>query len=246
MLSDYIKLGDRIELCSVLNRVKKPMSPEERSGKVYYSSVYEFRSEDELEVDMPQDHGKLVPLRRHSRYDIWVYNEKGIFQGIGEIEEYTKNEYGRYLMVLYLSEGLKKLQRREYYRFSCLLNMSYRLLTKEEQDKYDSGIIEFIETDITLEDGTIVDISGGGARCVTDAQYNPDDLLQFEFELPIDPNRPKKYSLVGRVVSSRPIEGKDGAFETRIQFMTIGNKDREGIVKYIFDEQLKVRGKENK
>ncbi len=242
MLSDYIKPGDRVELSSAEFKSKQA-APDKRSGRIYYSKVFDIRSDDEIEIVIPMEGGRLTPLTRNSRYDIWIYDAKGLYHGTAIASEYLKKKDSVAVLLLELTNGLKKLQRREYYRFSCLLGMKCRKLTAEEEEQFSEGIIELLDTDMTLEDGIIVDISGGGARCLLSGEYNTSDLIQFEFKLPIDPTDPKEYSLIGRVVTSNPAEGRKDKNEVRIEFLNIRSRDREGIVKYIFEEERRLRGK---
>jgi c-di-GMP-binding flagellar brake protein YcgR len=121
--------------------------------------------------------------------------------------------------------------------------MKCRKLSTEEEKTLEDRPVEFLNTDFTLEDGLIVDISGGGARFLSDIPYEKHDQILFRFTLDID-KRPREYSLIGKVIKSDILEGEDQTrYEIRVQFVHINGKDRESIIRYIFEEQRKIRKK---
>ncbi|MBR2530991.1 MAG: hypothetical protein IKE35_08230, partial [Lachnospiraceae bacterium] len=69
-----------------------------------------------------------------------------------------------------LETDLQKYQRREYYRLNTVLDMKSKAIDENEKS---AGIaqLQFIDTDLTFDNGTMVDISGGGARFISKVQY---------------------------------------------------------------------------
>jgi c-di-GMP-binding flagellar brake protein YcgR len=103
--------------------------------------------------------------------------------------------------------------------------------------------VQFIDTDLTFDNGTMVDISGGGARFISQVRYQEGVLIRFVFSLFVN-GRVTEYKLVGKVLKSTPIENKEDSYENRIQFVNMVNDDRESIIKYIFEEERKLRHRE--
>ena len=102
--------------------------------------------------------------------------------------------------------------------------------------------VSIINTDLILEDGVIVDISGGGAKFISDKRFEKDTKILFMFDLNMN-GKPTEYSVIGRIILSEPLEGRDGEYRNHIQFINIKDKDREGIIRYIFEEERKIRRK---
>ena len=76
---------------------------------------------------------------------------------------------------------------------------------------------------------------------MSDIPYEKHDQILFRFTLEID-KRPREYSLIGKVVKSDLLEGEEQTgYEIRVQFVHINGKDRESIIRYIFEEQRKIR-----
>ena len=243
MLNEYIVPGDRIELTStrVTDRDLEDSDGKGGRGKVFHSKIYDIRSEEIIEIEMPIERGKLVLLPVGGEFDLCFYSSSGLYQCYSVVRDRYKTN-NMYILVMELTSGLRKFQRREYYRFNCVLDMKCRKLSDEEKETYVSRAVEFMDTDLTLEDGLIVDISGGGARFVSDYEYDPNEKILFKFSLNID-ERLQQFSIVGRVVKSNPKEGSPGKFENRIKFLSIDSRERENIIRYIFEEERKIRRK---
>lgn len=240
MLSKIIKPGDKLELQKV-ERVQEN-SDISVYKKVYHSQVCEILSEDRMEIMMPIEKGKLVLLQVDHEYDLYFYTDNGLYQCFARVVDRYKAD-NIYMILVELTSNLRKQQRREYYRFSCALEMNTRKLTEEElqntlQDEY--GIKTKMEK---LNKGVIVDLSGGGLRFVVDQKYEEDSLVVCVYKLLIDGQR-KEYNLIGKVLSVKEVPNKPGVYEHRIQYVNINTEEQEEIIRYIFQEERKHRKKE--
>ncbi len=94
-----------------------------------------------------------------------------------------------------------------------------------------------------VENGMIVDISGGGARLMTESKFQEDTyvLLRFPIELNIGV---RHVELVGKVVMSLESPNRRNYFDNRIQFKNIKAEQRDLLVKYIFEQQRKIQQRE--
>lgn len=242
MLSEYIVPGDKLELTSTRFSEEKPEDLEGKAGargRIYYSKIYDIRSEEIIEIEMPMEKGKLILLPVGGEFDLCFYTSSGLYQCYSVVKDRYKSR-NIYILVMELTSGLRKFQRREYYRFNCILDMKCRALSDEEQEAYVSRSVEFLDTDLTLEDGVIVDISGGGARFVSDHRYEENAKVLFDFTLNMD-DKPQKFSIVGRIIKSNPKEGVPDKFENRVKFLSLDSHKREDIIRYIFEEERKIR-----
>ena len=243
MLSDHVIPGDKVDLTEVKSeeRISKSGVIER---KTYSSRVFDVVSEDEIKINMPFVDGHIVLLEIGDDYDLCFYSGKGLYQCYGRVSDRYKSN-NMYVLSMELTSPLRKFQRREYYRLNCILNMKCREVPEKELKELEEtgeNDVRFINTDLTLEDGVIVDISGGGAKFISDKQFEKDSKILFVFSL--NPNgRLTEYSVIGRIVLSEKIEGRDREFKNHVQFVNIKDKDREGIIRYIFEEERKIRKK---
>ncbi len=233
MLNDFVVPGDRIEMVELLKEGQ--LGTEGYKKRKYKSRVLALLTESLMEVEVPLESASGNFLEDGSEYDLSFYTEKGMYQCYGRARDrYLHNR--KYVQAVELLSSLKKYQKREYYRFNCVINMKCRRISSDKDEGFSR--VEFLNNDFLLQDGTIVDISGGGARFVSRYMYQINTDIIFRFSLDIGKTS-RDYSLRGRVVASRKIGNSQ--YENRIYFVNINNRDRESIIKYIFEEERKQR-----
>jgi len=237
MLSKFIAEGNKIELRPV-GRMKGDRS----EGKVYNSIVHNIISEDTMEITMPMEKTKLILLPVDSEFDLVLYGEGSLYQCVARIiDRYKSNNV--YLLLVELTSNLRKYQRREYYRFSCALEMCARNLEEEEVEAIEQSDVYELTPGLPLKQSVIVDISGGGLRFMSSQRYEPGSLIYCSYFLYKEEDR-KKYEVIGKVLGNRELEQRPGTFEHRVQYYGIDPNTREDIIKYIFNEERKSRRKE--
>jgi len=84
----------------------------------------------------------------------------------------------------------------------------------------------------------IVNISGGGLRTETEMTMNQGDIVYATFHLPLP--EPKVVPVVAQVVHSETIERPDSVITSAgLCFMHINERDRDTIVRYVCNEEIK-------
>ncbi|MDD3205317.1 MAG: flagellar brake domain-containing protein [Lachnospiraceae bacterium] len=238
MLSKYIIPGERIEMYAVDRKLESnPVS----NKKAYVSKVFDILSEDRLEITMPLEKTKLILLPVGEEYDMYFYTKKGLYQCFAKVtDRYKSNNV--YILVLELVSNLRKFQRREYYRFGCAIDTRVRALEKEEIDALEKNE-EYIIPDIPMQEGIIVDISGGGIRFITDNLYEAGTMVYCKYQLQMTQGL-KEYKMTGRILNNREVDNRPGEYEHRLQYVNFKEAEREEIIRYIFEEERKHRQKE--
>ena len=240
MLSKYVSIGDKIELEAV-EKTHQETEYGMFARKTYKSQVYDIMSEDQIKIAMPLEQGKVILLPVDGEYSLCFYTKTGLYQCLTRVaDRYKSNNI--FVLQMDILTDIRKYQRREYYRLNCVLDMQSRELEENEIPKVMEHV-QFIDTDITLNNGMIVDISGGGARFISNVRYPADSIILFKFNLCVS-GKIVEYQLMGQVLLSQELEIRQGEFEHRIQFLNIMNDDREGIIRYIFEEERKNRRRE--
>lgn len=240
LLSKYVVPGCRVDL-QAIERRRGNSRPVNEERKSYQSKVIDVLSEDRIEISMPIEKTKLILLPVDGEYDLYFYSDNGLYQCYARVVDRYKNN-SMYVLVLDLISNLRKHQRREYYRFSCALDMNSRPLEEEEvalAGKKD----ELLIPQLPLKSSVIVDISGGGLRFVANYAYEAQSLILCKYHLMINGEN-KEYNLVGKVLSVRELENRKGVFEHRVQYVNVDATEREEIIKYIFDEERKTLKKQ--
>ena len=238
MISKYVRIGNKIEIESV-NKTTDEYG--EITRKTYKSELYDIESEDIIKIAMPMEQSKIVLLPVDAEYSLCFYTPNGLYQCLARVvERYKSNNL--FVLSMELETDLQKYQRREYYRLNKVMEMKSKAIDPNAKA---AGIeqVQFLDTDLTFDNGTMVDISGGGARFISKVRYAENSLIRFVFSLFVN-GEVTEYKLVGKVLKSEPMENREDSFENRIQFVNMINDDRESIIKYIFEEERKQRHRE--
>lgn len=238
MLSKFIDAGVKIEL----QAVDHVTDEKNANKKIYESKVHDILSEDTLEITMPMEQTKLILLPVDSEYDLIFYGANGLFQCFARIiDRYKSNNV--YILVVELTSNLRKYQRREFYRFSCALQMCARNLREEEVQAIENKLPYALTPGLPLKQSVIVDISGGGLRFISAQKYDDGNLLYINYHL-LKSGEMKEYEVIGKVLSVRELENRPGTWEHRVQYYDMDTDVREEIIRYIFEEERKSRRKE--
>lgn len=87
----------------------------------------------------------------------------------------------------------------------------------------------------------ICDISGGGVRFTGDTPLEPGQFVLLTFRL-VNENTDECFYLVSQIVA---IQKEDSdRYSCRAKFIFKDLKDREKIVRFVFEEERKIRRKE--
>ncbi len=239
MLTDYISPGNKVELKGT---GKIWMDDDSRSKHIYMSKVMDVISDDRIEVLMPFEKGKIVLLPVDAEYNMCFYSAKGLYQCFAKIVDRYRSD-NIYVLVLNLTSQLSKLQRREYYRFSCALELKSRPCSKEEVEAFENNRQYLVEAGPDLQKSVVVDISGGGLRFVANFRYEEGSTIFCSYRLPGNLND-KDYEMICNVLKVQELESKPGLYEHRIQYLYIDENSREDIIHFIFEEERKIRKKQ--
>ena len=233
MLNEYVKAGNVVEVVN-----KDLEADDDRNAKTMRTRIFDIVSDDVIKVTIPTVQGKLQLIATDGEYDVYFYTDNGLYQCTCTVKDrYRTNAIP--ILELELQSNLRKYQRREYYRLNCMLEMRCRVFDNEETDEFiKTG--NYSTTNAKIPNAVMVDISGGGARFVTNESYEVGALILFRFALK-QKDKYKDYSVVGRVVFSELMANSSGKYENRAQFVDIENSERESIIKYIFEEERRIR-----
>lgn len=239
MLDNIIKPGQRVDLKAV-RRTKG--NEEEQKARVFSSKIFDVISDDTIELLMPMEQTKLILLPVDAEYEVFFYTDNGLYEcTVRIIDRYKSNNI--YLVLAELETNLRKYQRRDFYRYSCALDMETRGLTREEVSALENRISYQTPPGIPMAKSVIVDISGGGLRFISKAEYEKDSYVCCKYELFIH-GGVKMYELVCLILSSKELVNRNGEYEYRVKFVNLDNDEREEIIQYIFEEERKNRRKE--
>ena len=230
-------IGDRIELIHIKSAIGRKVS-----DKKYGSQVLDFDGDRTAKIAMPISEGKVIPLEIDDDYNLCFFTNSGLYQCTAQIKKrYTENRM--YVMYVIFLTPLKKFQRRKFYRLDCLFPIRYRIVPKEQFEKKNEAEQDNEKDEILWKEGTISDLSGGGIRFHGNVECKKEDLVEIVLPLSLQSGI-VPLSLYMKVVSCVHFEGSRVAYETRGEFLNINEKERETVIKYVFEEQRRRMRKE--
>lgn len=238
LLSKFISPGAKIELVAI-EHILQNVGAEK---KVYESKVVDVKGNDRLEIFMPIEQTKLVLLPVGAEYNIRFFTSRGLFQCDAKVTNRYKSG-SLYLLEMKVANSLQKYQRREYYRYPCVINMEVRELTSDESRRFEDSDIFEAEEDVRGDKAVILDISGGGLRFTSATPFEPRSIVVCNFALARE-NGTKYMSVAGELLSCKRVENNPGQYEQRVKFRHISPREREEIIRFIFEEERKKRQKE--
>lgn len=240
MIEKYIVPGQKLDLRAVKRAMRSDDGKQERT---YTTKIFDVVSDDRIEILMPIEQTKLILLPVDGEYELFFYTDSGLYECIGRIiDRYKSNNV--YILLVELETNLRKYQRREYYRYSCALDMDARNLFEEEVEKAERDKEYKLVPGLPLKRSIIVDISGGGLRFVSDYKYEKDSYIYCKYHLFVK-GSPKDYEIVGKILDVKELESRPGEYEHRVQYMNLDVDAREEIIQFIFEEERKNRRKNN-
>lgn len=227
-----LKLGNRVEM------VFKSKSKYEDETIEYTSQILDF-DEDGIICAMPIYEGHIVPLQEGKRFEGYFYSDNKIYNARCSVISRGKEEK-LHIVKINLDSALIRIQRREYFRLSCIMPATIR--TAEDIKE---GLDE-IQDLILNEDYykcTIVDISGGGIRALSKRQFEKNEIVFFKFTLNFN-DADKEMNIRGKVIESFRNSNDESMFDSRFQFVDVSQADRDEIIKYVFEQQRNILKKE--
>ena len=240
---DVLQVGCKIEICSVEQAQRNKITGEKTP--VLESMLDDITPEGNLIIQMPIYKGKLVLLSIGVRYELVFYEKNSLYQTVAQVVDRYKSD-NRYVLKMSLTTGITKLQRREYFRLQCILGAELYPITREEMlensEQQYAALIMRPEIKENVDKAVIVDISGGGIRFICEKQYEENSYYIVRTIIGNE-SFSQELILAINIVTCRKANASIDRYETRGEFVHITNKTREIIIKYVFDEDRKIRKK---
>lgn len=238
MANRLITEGNKIDFKDILSK-------EQLNGGLtpatYASQVFEIRNDNILRVSMPIEHGRIIPLSKGKKFDAFFYTAKGLYQcRVIIIDRFKINNI--YMMDIELLTEPVKYQRRQYYRLELNIPVRYMQITETESNMManEEELPERLGNLSEYHTGDTIDISGGGLRFTGDTLVEKGNRLAVVFDIDYEGNI-ERYLLAADVIMSFAIPQHHGMYEHRVEFKDISKENREMLIKYIFQEERKIR-----
>ena len=236
-ISAYITPGDKIDINFL----------HQHNGKTYKSSVFDFLNDTEIEISMQTDGGKMVMFNIGFECQLYFYTSRGLFT----CEAVVTNRYKRdnfYLLSVKIKTALKKVQRREFFRLECLIDFAYYKIPDEVAKlETTEELFEEIANPEYIEHKKLArtkDLSGGGCRFTTMESLEIGSKILIVIRL-ANEKIDHMFYLVTDIIACDPVEKMPDLWIARGKFEFKNIKDRDLIIRYVFEEDRMNRKREN-
>ncbi len=248
-MSHLIETGTKLELMKIRHSELKP-NTSLISRFLYQKSV------DEAVIEMPARAGVLIPLEPGEAFQVCFYTSKGLYQCQSQVIS-RHYEDSLPVAVIKLRSEFEKLQRRQYYRMECILQLEFAAVPEETMQKMllqnatlgnqivkkDGADVVEQKEQIRFYPGVTLDISGGGVRFNSEHEAQSGDIIAMRIAF-LSQEAHKLKILFAKVLTVFPVPNRTGVYEHRVEFVSISNAERESIIRYIFLEERKRRKRE--
>ena len=204
-----------------------------RIEREFISQLAEIYNEYEALIAVPIVEGVVYAVRVGWRITVYMQRNNTLYRFFAKVIERNVRDGIHCMKILRVSE-IDEAQRRKYYRFSCSLPVRYR-------------IIEDIYTDLNKEykRGVTADLSGAGMCLRLREEVEINSIIECEIDF-----GNVELALVGQIVRKVQrgmFDINHGIFEydVGILFSDIADRDRDFIIKFIFDEQRRQIKRKN-
>jgi c-di-GMP-binding flagellar brake protein YcgR len=250
MIQDIISIGDKIDIKPIGHRDKQ-----RNLEKVSVSQLVNYVDHDMIDIAAPMSNGRIRLLDAETVYHICFYTKKGLYQSKCIVIN-TFRDNNIVTCRVKLTSDLEKYQRRQYYRLEYFKEIEYRFITREEEilsDRIRNGECKSdLEREETLErlrqldqawnKATLMNLSGGGVRFCTAGVHEAEDKIIIRLEIEIQ-GALTILKEKAAIVAVEKLENRKGYYAYRAQFCEIGRKERENVIRFIFEQERKRRKK---
>ncbi len=249
MKSEQLKPGAKVTITPFQEIAKEEKPGQEKTR--YQTVLHDIKDDGTIVIELPIVERKLITLPSEVRYEfVFSISSNGFLMAIGKVlRRYKQN--GFFLMDVELISSLEKFQRREYFRLECFLpalciSLGGKDLPIDTIADYEEFARETMDQGHPIGHGTITNISGGGAHFVTSLDLGDTAyiLLRVSFEEEKEEESPEAESQLLCEVLDKIYEPDKRNYAYRLKFIFRNNKFREKIIRFVFDEQRKIRRKE--
>jgi c-di-GMP-binding flagellar brake protein YcgR len=206
----------------------------DRIEQVLVSEFEMLSASNAIVIAAPIFEGSVIPLHlgrvmnvyfiQRKEEDIHLYR----FSAVVRAREMSGNLH---TLIVEMQGQLEKVQRRSYYRLNCSVQIQYRIV---------DSMNEVYNDNIPFKKSFSNNISGGGISFMLEEKVEIGRLVECELFTSQD----KKVRFFGKIIRYERSE-LEGRFKyaAGIAYVKINDNDREAVVRYIFNEQRKLRKK---
>ena len=220
-----IRKGDRVEI----------IEDSKNEDVSYKSKIVDILNAGRKEISIfaPSSAGKALVMQTDEAYSLVVHTKDYLLKFKCSFEGYLKEEANYFAVIKILDEGIR-LQRREFFRFTCMLAMKFSVMYTGDNEA--AKLLQNSGYSV-MHNGIIRDIGGGGIRFITNEDLEAEDcLIQCTIML-----GHTAMLIKGKILDKQYMPNSSMKFQYRALFLDVSQATQDEIVNFIFAEQRKQK-----
>lgn len=213
-----IALGEKVEIITNFA---------DRREKVYFSMIQDILDEDTFVINLPMSKRERAFLYIGQEVAVNYFRCHGQYYFLAMVIERYEKENVYYFKLKKISD-IHRLQRRNYFRLAKTIPIKIDILDQDNK------------TNIETINGYTFNICGGGVGVIVQQDLPVNTNVKCTFELKLGDNI-DKFSTKAKVVRCNHIDDQEDKFEVGICFEDMPEQQRDEIIKFIFNEQRRLR-----
>lgn len=196
---------------------------------ITYVSIIQDKDEDSITINIPYSGNKYYPMHHNMKLFFTRTDTSCIYKYSGTVTE-LKLEGAIQLFKISDICFIKKIQRRNYYRYTISMSVDYCIIPEHMQSLNVKQLVSCLEKNMTH---TLTrDISGGGLGIILKKPCNINDKLIVSFTA-----GEAHINVICSVV--RLVKVKETSVEyAGLKFIDINENTRDKIIKFIFRKMV--------
>ena len=206
----------------------------------YKSSFSDNLTDSRWEITMPVDNGRVVLFQLGMQFDFIVYTQNKTILKSAAIVRQRYRKGNMYFLAIELTNNLEKIQRRQFFRLPCTIDMSFYEVRYDDKAESESEFCKSMyknhainSKNMQIVKSVILDISGGGIRFSLRIPLEEGAYFMAQFSLALEEGT-QQFNIVCKVISCTPALDHTDRYFARSKFIFDRMTEREKIVRFVF------------
>jgi len=223
------KIGTKLEFSLI-------HSTGQKSDFSHVSQLLDIVDESNIVMACPIHGSQLVPIPVGTKIEVvFIHEKRSVISFEGTVTGRSDKDNVAAMQV-HIESEISRIQRRQFFRLECLLDVQYRLLSDDSED-----ISNFNNEDsgkkVEYKKAVTSDLSGSGVCIVTDESIPKDSIIEICIFL----DEKNVVKAIARLIRSSAVQIEKGTkYKNGLHFVNISKTDRNRIIKYVFAQQRKL------
>ena len=213
----------------------------------YKSSFSDKLTDSMWEITMPVDSGRVVLFQLGTQFDFIIYTQnKTILKSSAIVRQRYRKE-NMYFLAIELINNLEKIQRRQFFRLPCTIDMDFYEVRYDDKAESEPEFCKKMYKNHAINSknmntvkSVILDISGGGIRFSLSTPLEEGTYFMAQFSLALE-ECTQQFNIVCKVINcTQSLDYADRYF-ARSKFIFDRMTEREKIVRFVFEEERRIR-----